>query len=113
MKYRTLVYFYRRYKSLLGGQAEREFIGQFPEYVKADEKLLSLYEAMERGFQEYVHGENQRTYQEDYMVKTKTLADLSHVDGELARANETSGCAPGRKFGKRYGNSAKCRRYSA
>ena len=22
------------------------------------------------------------------MVKTKTLADLSHVDGELARANE-------------------------
>lgn len=88
VKYRTLVYFYRRYKSLLGGQAEREFIGQFPEYVKADEKLLSLYEAMERGFQEYVHGENQRTYQEDYMVKTKTLADLSHVDGELARANE-------------------------
>lgn len=57
VKYRTLVYFYRRYKSLLGGQAEREFIGQFPEYVKADEKLLSLYEAMERGFQEYVHGE--------------------------------------------------------
>ena len=59
-----------------------------PEYVKADEKLLSLYEAMERGFQEYVHGENQRTYQEDYMVKTKTLADLSPVDEELARANE-------------------------
>ena len=88
VKYRTLVYFYRRYKSLLGGQTEREFINRFPEYVKADEKLLSLYEAMERGFQEYVHGENQRTYQEDYMVKTKTLADLSHVDGELARAKE-------------------------
>ena len=28
VKYRTLVYFYRRYKSLLGGQTEREFIHQ-------------------------------------------------------------------------------------
>lgn len=80
--------------------------------MKADEKLLSLYEAMERGFQEYVHGENQRTYQEDYMVKTKTLADLSHVDGELARANDVW-MRSGQKIRKKIRHSAKCRRYSA
>ena len=61
---------------------------------------FQLYEAMERGFQEYVHGENQRTYQEDYMVKTKTLADLSHVDGELARANERPDALRAEKFEK-------------
>ena len=43
---------------------------------------------MERSFQEYVHGENQRTYQEDFMVETKTVAELRQVDGELMRARE-------------------------
>lgn len=88
VRYRTLVYFYRRHTSLFGGLTERDFLAMFPEFIRPDEKLLELYEKMERGFQEYVHGENQRTFQEDYVVHTKTLAELSQVDGELARARE-------------------------
>lgn len=86
VKYRTLHYFYRQYQSII-----REKFGDQASFLKEfgiDEKLLPLYEKMERSFQEYVHGENQRTYQEDFMVKTKTLTELKQVDGELERARE-------------------------
>lgn len=88
LRYRTLRYFYSTYKSLLNGVTEREFLARFPELLSAQSEVLDLYEKMERGFQEYVHGENQRTYQEDYMVRTKTLKELADVDGELERAKE-------------------------
>ncbi len=88
VRYRTLAYFYRRHASLLGAMTEREFLALFPEFVQTDGGLLDTYEKMERGFQEYVHGENQRIFQEDYVVRTKTLAELSQVDGELGRARE-------------------------
>lgn len=86
VKYRTLHYFYRQYQSII-----REKFGDQASFLKefgVEEKLLVLYEKMERSFQEYVHGENQRTYQEDFMVKTKTLTELKQVDGELERARE-------------------------
>lgn len=85
---RTLMYAYRRFRGILGDMTEEEFLGHFPEYVTGDPTVLSVYEKMERGFQEYVHGENQRTYQEDYMVRTKSLRDLASVDGELKRTKE-------------------------
>ena len=86
VKYRTLHYFYRQFKSIIG-----EKFGDQASFLKEfgiEEKLLPLYEKMERSFQEYVHGENQRTYQEDFMVKTKTLTELKQVDRELERARE-------------------------
>lgn len=55
--------------------------------MKADEKLLSLYEAMERGFRSNAHGENQRTTRRLH-GKDSDISRSSHVDGELARANE-------------------------
>ncbi|MCR5370499.1 MAG: glycosyltransferase [Clostridium sp.] len=85
---RILMYAFRRLGHLAGEMTEEEFLGQFPEYVTADRDVLAVYEKMERGFQEYVHGENQRTYQEDYMVKTRTGKDLASVDGELQRTKE-------------------------
>lgn len=84
VQYRTLVYFYQKYASLLDFEGETEFLQAF----EPDAALLALYQRMERGFQEYVHGENQRIYQEDFMVETKTVRELSQVDGALSRANE-------------------------
>ena len=86
VRYRTLHYFYRQYQSLINGQLENQ--AQFLKEFDIDETMLPLYEIMERSFQEYVHGENQRTYQEDFMVETKTVAELRQVDGELMRARE-------------------------
>lgn len=84
LKYRTLIYFYQKYESLMGDGSPEEFLKEF----SIDVELLPLYQKMERGFQEYVHGENQRIYQEDFIVETKTLNELSQVDGELTRAKE-------------------------
>ena len=88
VRFRTLAYFYRRYKNLLPPQSEQEFLGHFPQFCGSGEEVLQLYETMERSFQEYVHGENQRTYQEDYMVETKSLEELARVDAQLTMAKE-------------------------
>ena len=87
LKYRTLIYFYRRYKSFLCCENEREFIEKFPEYVQADEKIIALYEAMETAFQRYVHGENQSIYLDAYMVDAKTTAEFPKVEEELEKAH--------------------------
>lgn len=84
VRYRTLLYFYQKYESLMDYESAGAFLTEFG----VDGELLPLYQKMERGFQEYVHGENQRIYQEDFAVKTKTLRDLAHVDKELSRAGE-------------------------
>ena len=88
VRFRTLAYFYRRYKSLLPAQSEKEFLGHFPQFCGSGEELLELYEKMERSFQEYVHGENQRTYQEDYMVESKSMEALARVDDQLTMAKD-------------------------
>lgn len=84
IKYRTLIYFYQNYKSLLNYKGAEEFLAHFD----IDEGLISLYDKMECGFQNYVHGENQRIYQNDFFVETKNIKDLAHVDEELLRAKE-------------------------
>jgi len=97
VRYRTLYYFYRQYHSLMEYASFAEFYKEYLQTEGAEEngenpggfsELLPLYEKMERSFQEYVHGENQRTYQEDFMVQTKTVRELAGVDGELERARE-------------------------
>ena len=84
VQYRTLIYLFRKYESLMTCKNAEEFLKEF----SIDGKLIPLYEEMERGFQEYVHGENQRIYQEDFVVETKTLKELAQVDGEFGRAKE-------------------------
>ena len=88
IRYRTLVYAYMHLSSILGVENRDEYLDLFPEFVTGDRELRAIYEKMEGNFQEYVHGENQRTYQEDFMVETKSLLDLSHVDEALHTTRE-------------------------
>ncbi len=88
VKYRTLIYFYRRYKSLLSFKNEHEFIEKFPEYVKADEELISLYDKMETAFQSYVHGENQSIYLDPYMVNAISTAEVPKLEEDLENARK-------------------------
>lgn len=84
VQYRTLYYFYRQYHSLMEYESCKHFLEEFG--ITVDR--AKIYQDMEQSFQEYVHGENQRIYLENFMVETKTLKDLSRVDGELERAKE-------------------------
>ena len=86
--FRTLAYFYRRFKSLLPAQSEQEFLSRFPQFTGNGEDLLQMYEKMEVSFQHYVHGENQRTYLEDYLVQPKSLQALAGVDESFKQAKD-------------------------
>lgn len=88
VRFRTLAYFYRRFKSLLPQQSEQEFLKHFPSFCRCEDEVLRFYEVMEKSFQRYVHGENQRTYLEEYMVQPKSLQALAGVDESLADARE-------------------------
>ena len=82
VKYRILFYFFRQYKSLLTEYGDvAAWLKDFG--ITADK--AKAYEDMEKHFQDYVHGENQKIYLENYYVKTKTVKELSKVDGELER----------------------------
>ncbi|NBI70676.1 glycosyltransferase [Clostridiaceae bacterium] len=87
IRYRTLYYFYRQFSSLMEYASFPDFLNAYGK-EETNEKRISVYERMERGFQEYVHGENQRTYQEDFAVRTKTVRELAGIDGELERAKQ-------------------------
>lgn len=83
IRFRTLYYFYQSCKSLLGVTLEA-FLASFG----VDEGQLFVFLEMERSFQEYVHGENQRIYLEDYIVETKNAGELVQMDQELTRIKE-------------------------
>lgn len=81
VRFRTLYYFYQKYHSLMRGVSLEQFLVPFD----IEESLIAPYLTMERNFQNYVHGENQRIYQEDFMIETKTVRDLEWVDKEFPR----------------------------
>lgn len=81
VKYRMLYYFYRQYASLMDGLTLNGF---FREFGITDE-MTAAYEKMERGFQSYVHGLNQKIYMENFVVETKNAAALAQVDEDLDR----------------------------
>lgn len=83
IRFRTLYYFYQNYKSLIGGTLEA-FLASFG----VDEPQLPVFLQMERSFQGYVHGENQRIYLEDFIVETKNARELTQMDQELIRTRE-------------------------
>lgn len=85
IKYRILYYFFRRYKSLLTGYPdEGAWLGEFC----ITERAREIYETMERNFQNYVHGENQKIYLENYYGETLHVEDMAGLEKELARRSE-------------------------
>lgn len=85
VKYRMLFYFFRQYRSLLTAY---ESAGAWLKEFGITREAAKTYEGMERNFQAYVHGENQKIYLENYYVKTKTVRELMRADGELERTKE-------------------------
>lgn len=86
-KYRTLYYFFETYKSLMSYPTLEHFLSEF----SIDNRMVETYKSMERSFQYYVHGENQRILLENYIRQTKTVDDMIHVEEELERAKEWIG----------------------
>lgn len=86
LRYRILSYFYDSVRQMAGDvfHDKKEFLKEF----SLNPDRFSVYEEMERSFQSYVHGENQRILLENYIVPTKSIRDLSHVDQELDRARD-------------------------
>lgn len=82
LKYRILYYFYQRYHSLMA----YEDCGSFLLTFDIDSRMTAVYEQMEKGFQDYVHGENQKIYLENYYVDTRTVKDMARVERELETA---------------------------
>lgn len=62
IRYRMLYYFYEQYQKLL--EKTRE---EFLQSMGIAKDKLPFYELMERNFQEYVHGENQKIYLGNYL----------------------------------------------
>lgn len=86
LKYRVLFYFYEDHRPLLADlfPDRDEFLTEF----SLDRKLFPVCEAMERSFQSYVHGENQRILQDNYYVSTKTMKELRQADQEMERVKD-------------------------
>lgn len=86
LQYRILFYFYEDHRPLLVDlfPDRTSFLTEF----SLNEKLFPVYEAMERSFQSYVHGENQRILQGNYYVAAKTMKELRQVDQEMERAKD-------------------------
>ncbi len=82
IRYRILFYAYRQFKSLLPG------CGTLPQWLEkfgiAPEEA-AVYDAMERNFQYYVHGENQTIYLENYLVKPRSVRGFTEMDQEMRR----------------------------
>lgn len=80
IQYRILFYFFRQYKSLLTGYKDpQQWLGEFGITPEATE----IYESMERNFQKYVHGENQKIYLENYYGETKHVEEMAGMEREL------------------------------
>lgn len=84
VKYRTLFYFYQQYHSLMNYETKEDFLTEFG----ISPGMISQYERMEQGFQEYVHGENQDIYLGNYIVDTKGTEGIELLKKELADTRE-------------------------
>ncbi len=85
IRYRILFYFYRQYQSLL---TSYEAVGQWLSEFGITSQKAELFKAMEKAFQQYVHGENQQIYLGNYMVGTRNARDMARIEGDLERAKE-------------------------
>lgn len=84
VQFRTLMYFYQQYHSLLDYENLETFLTEFG----ITQEQTELYKEMEKRFQQYVHGNNQKIYLENFIVQTKNVKDLAQMDVELNIARE-------------------------
>lgn len=83
LRYRNLLYFYRRYEAVLKSGAEEVF-AHFG--ISASEQ--ETFAAMEEHFQSYVHEDGNFQYMKQYEQPTKELAHLLDADEENLRVRE-------------------------
>ncbi|MEG0689105.1 MAG: glycosyltransferase family 2 protein, partial [Hungatella sp.] len=84
VQYRTLYYFYQKYQSLMHYHTAAEFLTEF----EITEEMTVVYQRMELAFQQYVHGENQKIYLENFLVDPKTDEEIMQLEKELERSKE-------------------------
>ncbi len=82
IRYRILYYAYRQFKSLLAGY---DSVSQWLDSFHIGREAQAIYEEMERSFQYYVHGENQRIYLENYLVNARMFSDYDQMESEYSR----------------------------
>ncbi len=83
LRYRNLLYFFRRYESLISC-GQKEFLEQFG----LDDKKQDIFGTMEEQFQSYVHASGSFQYMKQYEQPTKELARLVEADEENLRVHE-------------------------
>lgn len=84
VRYRILYYFYEQYSSLMQELSPEAFLGAFDITPEA----ARVYRLMEQSFQDYVHGENQSIYQDNFMVSAKGRKEIMQLESDIARARE-------------------------
>lgn len=84
VKYRILYYFREQYISLMEHVSLEELLADFG--ITAE--MAAIYAKMEWNFQQYVHGDNQKLYLENYMVYSKGIMEIRQTESDLARARE-------------------------
>lgn len=72
LKYRVLFYFYERFKSSFGWTDLQAFFALFG----MDEGCCAQYEAMEKAFQAFVHGDSSQGYLQRYQQPVETVDTL-------------------------------------
>lgn len=83
LHYRNLLYFYRRYESILKSGQEEIFT-----HFGITSEEQEIFSSMEESFQSYVHGEGRFQYMKQYEQPTKTLDELIQVDREIHEVRE-------------------------
>lgn len=84
LKFRVLKYFYETYHELMEYGSLVSFLREFQ--ITGEE--ADTFNRMERRFQEYVHGENQKILLENFLADPKDVRQLERFDADLKRANE-------------------------
>ncbi|MDD3253993.1 MAG: glycosyltransferase [Lachnospiraceae bacterium] len=84
VKYRTLYYFYEQYSSVMKQVTLDQVLAAFG----ITPEMAELYRKLEVNFQNYVHGENQQIYLNNYMVYSRGVVEIRQTESDLARARE-------------------------
>ena len=83
LKYRNLLYFYRRYEKVLNVK-EEELYAHFG--ITAEEQ--AVFDGMEKAFQSYVHDAGSFGYMKQYEQPTKTVEFLLDRESELYKVKD-------------------------
>ena len=81
LRYRMLRYWYEAYRPMLQAYSElREFLAEFG--IRDGD--LADFEHMEESFQEFVHGNGQQSFIENFKQEVRTLSDIRETERKLA-----------------------------